>query len=204
MFYYLLKFILGPISKLIWVKRIDGLINIPKSGPVIIAANHQSYFDFLLLVAVCPRRIYFLAGEVFFKKWWWRPLVKWTGQIRVNRDQKDKSASVNKAIDVLKNEQVLGIFPEGTRSKDGQLQKAYGGVVKLALKANAPIIPVGISGTYQIMSRHMNSPKFFKIASFKFGEPIVLKESGSNDVDRLRLDIIANERVMSRIKEMLD
>ena len=68
MIYWILKKIFGPFVKLIWIKKAEGLENVPKKGAFIIASNHSSYFDFISLIAVCPRRIYFLAGEVFFKK----------------------------------------------------------------------------------------------------------------------------------------
>ena len=67
MFYWILKKIFGPFVRLIWIKKIKGLNNFPKTGPFIIAANHSSYFDFISLIAVCPRRVYFLAAEKFYK-----------------------------------------------------------------------------------------------------------------------------------------
>ncbi len=101
MIYWILKYTVGILIRIIWVKKVSGLKNIPKNGPLIICANHSSYFDFLTLIAVCPRRIYFLTGEVFFKKWQWRWLVKSTNQIKVDRKSKDKIESVNKVIEYL-------------------------------------------------------------------------------------------------------
>jgi 1-acyl-sn-glycerol-3-phosphate acyltransferase len=66
MFYFLLKTLCSPIFKLIWVKSIQGIENIPKSGPVILASNHESYFDFFIIAITCPRRVYFMAGGIFF------------------------------------------------------------------------------------------------------------------------------------------
>jgi len=103
MFYWILKTLFGPVVRLIWIKKVEGLENIPKKGAYVVAANHSSYLDFFTLAAIWPTRIYFLAGEVFFKKWWWYPLVKFTGQIKVDRDAKDKSISKQKVLDILKN-----------------------------------------------------------------------------------------------------
>lgn len=202
MFYWLLKILIAPIVRLIWVKKVEGLENIPKTGSAIIASNHESYFDFICLLAVCPRRIYFLAGEVFFKKWWWYPLVKFTGQIRVDRDQKNKSAAFNKALEILNQGKVLGIFPEGTRSADGKLQRAYSGVAKLALTAQLPVVPAGISGTFKIMSRYDKYPKFKKICQIKIGEPIDLSQYYNQKDNQEILKFITDQIIMKKIAEL--
>lgn len=181
MIYWILKYTVGTLIKIIWVKKVNGISNIPKKGPFIICANHSSYFDFFTLIAVCPRRIYFLAGEVFFKKWQWSWLVKSTGQIRVDRNSHDKSESINKAIEYLKMSRVIGIFPEGTRSSDGKLQKFYNGAARISIKSHVPILPVGIVGAFEIMSRFDKYPKFKK-CSINIGENIKIND---NDEEKL-------------------
>ncbi|HNV97273.1 MAG TPA: lysophospholipid acyltransferase family protein [bacterium] len=180
MIYWILKYTIGTLIRLIWVRKVTGIENIPKKGSFIICANHSSYFDFFTLIAVCPRRIYFLAGEVFFKKWQWSWLVKSTKQIRVDRDSKDKSESINKAIEYLKEDRLIGIFPEGTRSHDGTLQKFYNGAARIAIQTKAPIIPVGISGAFEIMSRFDKYPKLKK-CNIKIGENISLNNDENNE-----------------------
>lgn len=172
MIYWILKYTIGTLIKIIWVKKVNGISNIPKKGPFIICSNHSSYFDFFTLIAVCPRRIYFLAGEVFFKKWQWSWLVKSTGQIRVDRNSNDKSESINKAIEYLKMGRVIGIFPEGTRSSDGKLQKFYNGAARIAIKSRVPILPVGIVGAFEIMSRFDKYPKF-KRCNINIGQELL-------------------------------
>jgi 1-acyl-sn-glycerol-3-phosphate acyltransferase len=81
MLYWILKTLFSPFFRVIWIKRVEGLQNIPKNGACIIASNHSSYFDFLSLIAVLPRRITFLAAEKFYKNIFWYPLVAGTGQI---------------------------------------------------------------------------------------------------------------------------
>jgi len=202
MFYWILKILIAPIIRLIWVEKVEGLENIPPKGGLIIASNHESYFDFICFTAVCPRRVYYLAGEVFFKKWWWRPLVKLTGQIRVDRDLADKSKSINQAVEILSKGNALGIFPEGTRSADGKLQKAYTGIAKIALTAKAPVIPVGTIGTYEIMSRHENKPHFNKKCKIKIGKVIDLKEYYSQKENPEILKQITNKIIMKKIAEL--
>ncbi len=182
MIFWLIKVTLGNIIKLIWLSGATGLENIPKRGACIICANHSSYFDFLMLAAVCPRRIYFLAGEVFFQKWQWKWLVKITKQIKVDRNSKDKSELIKKVVEYLKEGKVIGIFPEGTRSADGKIHDFYNGAVKIALKSEVPIIPVGIKGTYEIMSKFDKFPKFNKKCNMQFGKLInyVINESSKN------------------------
>lgn len=170
MFYFFSKLLIAPFIKLIWLNRISGLENVLCKN-YIIAANHESYFDFILLYLSWSKSIHFLAGEVFFKKWYWVWLMKLTKQIKVDRSSIDKSSSIKEAIYYLKRNEIVGVFPEGTRSSDGKLQKAYNGSVKLSLLANVPIIPVGIKGTYEIMSRHDKFPSFNK-AEIKVGKPI--------------------------------
>jgi len=183
MFYWLLKLLFAPLVGLVWIKKIEGLKNVPENGPYIIAANHCSYFDFFCLAAIWPARIYFLAGEVFFKKWWWYPLVELTGQIKVDRNSKDKTEAKQKIISILKSGKIVGIFPEGTRSADGRIGKTYTGVAKFALEAQVPVVPVGIKGTYEVMSRHDKHPKFKKNIEIRVGEPMDFKEYYNKEND---------------------
>lgn len=202
MVYWVLKTILGPIFRAIWIKKVEGLQNVPKTGPYIIAANHSSYFDFFSLISAWPARIYFLAGEVFFKKWWWYPLVKFTGQIRVDRNSADKSEAKQKVLALLNNGKIIGIFPEGTRSADGKIGKTYTGIAKFALKAKVPVIPAGIIGAYEVLSRHDKFPKFKKIISIKIGQPIYFNEFYDRaDDDQTLRDL--TDKIMENIKNLI-
>ncbi len=198
MFYQLLKTILRPLIKLLWVREIKGLENLPAQGPVVVAANHNSYLDFFILGALLPRRVYFLAGEVFFKKWWWYPLVKLTGQIKVERyNHSNKSQVVEQAVNLLKEGKVVGIFPEGTRSATGQLGPAFSGVAKIAALGQAVIVPVGISGAFAVWPRQKTLPKLKRIIKVKIGStrsplPITAteeKEQLATYTDNLMQDI---------------
>lgn len=198
MFYWLLKCTFGPIVKLIWVREIKGLENIPTKGPVIIAANHSSYFDFLTTIAVCPRRVYFLAAEKFYKSWFWKPLLVLTGQIKVERNNSDKSEVITAGNSILTRGKVLGIYPEGTRSRDGKMHKAYNGAAKFALENKCDIIPLAIEGTFEILSPADKRPKLGHKCSLTFLEP--LKYESIKDFPAEK---IVQEILMPRIADQL-
>ncbi|MFA6428473.1 MAG: lysophospholipid acyltransferase family protein [Candidatus Buchananbacteria bacterium] len=204
MFYFLLKLFLAPVVKELWVKEIKGLENFPATGPVVVAANHTSYLDFFILAALLPRRVYFLAGEVFFKKWWWYPLVKLTGQIKVERyGGGDKSAVVNTAVEILKQGKILGIFPEGTRSATGEIGSTFTGVARIALAAQCSVVPVGINGAFTVWPRQKNQPNFKKAIIIKIGQPINLSQYYSVVASPEVLRKITDEIVMGEIKKLL-
>ena len=170
MTYKLVHFLLAPIFKK-WIRQVKGLDNIPKRGGVIVALNHKSFFDFLCFTAICPREINFLAAEKFFKSKLWLPLMKLTHQIKVERSAKDKGEVFKNALRVLEEGKILGIFPEGTRSRSGNLQKAYPGVAKLAFWSKVPVIPVGIKGTFNILPPHKKIPRLKK-CTIEIGKPV--------------------------------
>ncbi len=175
--YSIIKKTLGSLVNRVWIDKVEGLENIPKEGPVIIASNHQSYFDFICFTATSPRKVHYLAAEKFYKSRVWRPVMNLTGQIKVDREAHNKSETIGKVYSALRQGRMIGIFPEGTRSADGEIQKPFTGVAKFALNAKVPVIPVGIVGTYDIMSRHDKRPKFRGAkAKIKIGKPIYFSE----------------------------
>lgn len=169
--YLFLRYIVAPLIKLIWIKKVEGLENIPKNGPIIIASNHESYLDFICFWAISPRRIQYLAAEKFYVSKFWRPIMIATGQIKVERKSKNKKIVHEQARYILKNEGVLGVFPEGTRSRTGELGKAFTGVTRFALEAKVSIVPVGMVGTYNILPPHKRIPRL-KRCHIKIDKPI--------------------------------
>ena len=101
--YRLIRGFLSPLVRTLWIRDISGLENIPLSGSAILASNHDSNLDSLMLMTVVKRQIFFLAGEKLFKKWWLGPILKATGQIFVDRNSPDKSEPIKLAQEVLKS-----------------------------------------------------------------------------------------------------
>jgi len=174
--YFMIRKILGPLVRLIWIKKVNGIEKIPVKDSAILAFNHSSFFDFLCFVAVSPRNIHYLAAEKFFNSLLWRPIMNLTGQIEVKRSLKDKRVVHNKVYCHLRNNKLIGIFPEGTRSPDGELGPAFRGVAFYATQMNVPVIPVGLKGTYEVMSRNDKTPKIKKIIEINVGDPISFKQ----------------------------
>lgn len=202
--YSILRKTVGPIIRMVWIDKVEGLENIPKNGPVIIASNHQSYFDFLCFIAASPRKVHYLAAEKFYKSRIWRPIMNITGQIKVERASHDKKGVHDKVYSALEQGRMIGIFPEGTRSSDGEIQKPFTGVAKFALNAKVPVIPVGIIGTYDIMSRHDKRPKFRGAkAKIKIGKPIYFSEYANiqpTDKDYKQV----TDKIMSQVAELAE
>jgi 1-acyl-sn-glycerol-3-phosphate acyltransferase len=193
--YFFVRHIISPIIRFIFIKRVYGIENIPKWGPVIVAFNHQSYFDFICFIAISPRNIHFLAAEKFFANKFWKILMIISGQIKVDRLSRDKNLTHRLVYDHLDAGKMIGIFPEGTRSPDRDLLlKAFTGVAKYSVYKKVPVIPVGIKGTYDVMSKFDRKPKFKKIVEFHIG-----KQIDGHDYLVGRLDEDEYERITNKI-----
>ncbi len=200
--YFFIKITLGTLVRLIWVKKVEGVENIPKDGPIIIAFNHQSFFDFLCFVAISPRKIHFLSAEKFFSHLLWGPLVRLTSQIKVDRQNSDKSDLHELVYEHLINNKVIGIFPEGTRSPyEKEMLLAFTGAAEFAIRGEVPVIPVGIKGTYEVMAKHDKKPKFKKIVTIHIGSPLYFKEYHKSKLDKKTFRLITN-KIMIEIAKL--
>jgi 1-acyl-sn-glycerol-3-phosphate acyltransferase len=150
--------------------RVEGAGFVPAAGPCVLAANHTSYIDPIVLATACPRPVQFIVDREQYH----RPLVHWiaarTGAIPVENDPRDLG-SLRRALLALRQGAVLGIFPEGGRSDDGSLKPAKPGAALLALRAGVPLVPAGIGGAYQAYSRHHRFPRPAPI-TVRFGAPL--------------------------------
>lgn len=181
MFYYVIKAICWLTLKIFWRMEVIGTENIPERGGVIIASNHVSYLDPAVLTASFNRKIYFLTKKEVFKNNFISFLLKNLNAISVDRENADILA-FKRAINILREEKVLGIFPEGARSSNGELQELKLGVIKIAMKTRVPILPVGIIGTHKIYPRSIKFPILFKHKIFvKYGAPQYLDILKSRD-----------------------
>ena len=169
--------VVPPVAKLIWRPTVEGLHNIPATGPVLVAANHLSFADSVVLPIVVPRKVVFLAKEDYFtgtgikgtiSRVWFESL----GCIPVDRDNTTSAiASLDIALQVLARGEAFGIYPEGTRSRDGRLYRGRTGVAWLALTAKVPIVPVGLIGTDEVQPIGSHFPRLAAV-TVAFGRPI--------------------------------
>ncbi len=175
--YRVLHTVVPPLAKGVWRPTVRGLENVPASGGVILASNHLSFADSMVIPIVAPRRVAFLAKSDYFtgtgirgalQRGWFEGL----GMLPVDRDDSRAAiASLDTALQVLGRGEAFGIYPEGTRSRDGRLYRGRTGVAHLALTAGVPVVPVGLVGTERLQPV---GARFLKLAHVEvsFGEPI--------------------------------
>ncbi len=177
MFYVVLKALTTRLTLLIWRPRVEGRENIPERGPVILAANHLSFVDSMIIPMVAPRRVAFIAKAEYFetrgiKGRLMRAFFTAIGAIPVRRgDHRAAMDSLDQSLALINSGGAFVIYPEGTRSLDGRLYRGRVGVGWLALKSGAPIVPVGVSGTERVLPVGAKIPKVVPV-TVRFGEPI--------------------------------
>jgi len=177
---FLCHIFLRPIVDALWIKKVSGFENIPKSN-FILAANHQSHLDQVATGYVCAPKQYHYIGQTDrytgFTKLFLYLLYFLAGVIPVNRkDEKSRKEAAEKAIAALKNEASIVIYPEGTRSRTGELHEGRCGVAKIFLKTGVPILPVGIKGTFDLMPPGKAWPKFKKMIEINVGKPLIFEK----------------------------
>ena len=165
-----------PLRRL-WLNiRLEDEANVPDEGGVVLAANHLSFLDSVLLMYSLPRRVSFLGKAEYLTTWPTRKLFPAAGMIPVDRSGRGVARSLEEANRRLCDGEVVGIFPEGTRSRDGLLHRGHPGVAHLALKAGAPIVPVGIIGSDLAQPPGARVPSCRAPITLRFGAPIGLGE----------------------------
>jgi 1-acyl-sn-glycerol-3-phosphate acyltransferase len=167
------RVVLRPLIRLLWRIDVRGLEHLPDVGPAILCPNHISVIDSFFVPAMLPRRITYVGKAEYLDDWKTRRLFPALGMIPIDRSGGDAAeAALDLAAEVLERGELFGIYPEGTRSRDGLLHKGRTGAARLALRTGAPIIPVGIRGTDRIMPPGARVPRPFRPASVAFGQPI--------------------------------
>lgn len=182
MAYWVLKIVLTPILRILYRVRVEGGQNVPRTGPVILASNHQSFIDSIFLPLSVRRRVTFVAKAEYFESrktaWFFRAV----GMIPLKRDGGSASErALAAAREVLLSGGVLGIYPEGTRSPDGRLYKGHTGVARLAMQCGAPVVPVAQFGTAEVQPIGVTRPRLFKAVRLKMGPPIIIPGRGPDD-----------------------
>jgi 1-acyl-sn-glycerol-3-phosphate acyltransferase len=164
--------VLSPALRLLWHVEVEGIENLPAAGPVILAANHLSFMDSIFLAAGSPRPVAFIAKAEYFETKLGRWAFNRTGQIPLRRGS---PASARHAMAVasewLNAGGTLGIYPEGTRSRDGKLHRGKLGPARLSMETGAPVVPVGLIGTNHVQAPGVRLPRPFRRVTLRFGSP---------------------------------
>ncbi|MGP2438979.1 lysophospholipid acyltransferase family protein [Streptomyces sp. JW3] len=199
MFYHLLKYVLlGPLLRLVFRPRIEGLDQVPASGAAIVAGNHLSFSDHFLMPAVLRRRITFLAKAEYFagpglKGRLTAAFFRSAGQIPVDRSGKEAGrAAVREGLGVLGRDELLGIYPEGTRSHDGRLYKGKVGVAVMALTAGVPVVPCAMIGTFEAQPPGRRLPRVRPI-TIRFGAPLDFSRYAGMEHEKTVLRAVTDE-----------
>ncbi|WP_040159347.1 lysophospholipid acyltransferase family protein [Mobilicoccus massiliensis] len=178
MYYRLARTVSKPLLRAAFRPDVSGIENIPLDGPVIIASNHISFFDSIVIPAASPRQISYLAKSEYFTGHGLRGRINRlffdgiAGAIPVDRDDtRAAHKSLELALGVLSRDGAFGIYPEGTRSRDLRLYRGHTGVGHLVLESGAPVVPVGVRGTEKIQPAGSRFVRPARVA-VRFGRPL--------------------------------
>jgi len=180
-FYLLARFVLRPLVHVIFRPTVTGRENVPLSGPVILASNHLSFIDSIAIPLMAPRKVAYLAKAEYWQGsgisgWVSRTLFTALGALPVEREaSRAAQQALDTAMGVLRAGGAFGIYPEGTRSRDGRLARGKTGVAWLALSADCPVVPVAVRGTDRIQPIGARWPRPHKVY-VTFGEPLTFPE----------------------------
>jgi 1-acyl-sn-glycerol-3-phosphate acyltransferase len=205
-FYLIARFILRPLFLVVFRPHVTGRENVPSEGPFILASNHLSFIDSMAIPLMSPRRVGYLAKSEYFTTpglggWFTRTVFTALGALPVHREtHRAAQEALDTAMTVLNAGGGFGVYPEGTRSRDGRLARGKTGVAWLALTADCPVVPVAILGTDRIQpigSRSIHPHRFSVI----FGQPLTFPEQkGMAGNGRARR--VVTDRIMEAIADL--
>jgi 1-acyl-sn-glycerol-3-phosphate acyltransferase len=191
-----------PVSNRLWHFHLEGFDRLPTDGPAILCPNHVSFLDSAFLMLHVPRNISFVGKAEYMDSWKTKYLFPAMGMIPIDRSGGGKSqAALDTAEQVLRRGELFGIFPEGTRSRDGALYKGRTGAARLAMKVGCPIFPVGVIGTREIQPPDASFPKLRRECTIKIGRPINVERYRDRSDKHLVLRQITDE-LMFEIREL--
>jgi 1-acyl-sn-glycerol-3-phosphate acyltransferase len=200
--YPVAKRILTPLFHRLWSITVEGLERVPADGGAIVCPNHTSVIDSFMLPAVLPRRISFVGKAEYMDSWKTKHLFPALGMIPIDRGG---GTAAERALDtaarVLAKGELFGIYPEGTRARDGKLHKGHTGAARLALRTGSPIVPVGIAGTREVQPPDARLPKPRLPVTIRFGAPIDVERYRGRGDDRMVLRQLTDE-VMFEIRAL--
>jgi 1-acyl-sn-glycerol-3-phosphate acyltransferase len=198
-FYWVVKAILYPFLRLVFRPWAEGTDNVPREGPAIIASNHLSFSDHFFGPLLLPRKVVYLAKAEYFTGRGIKGLVskaffRGVGQIPVDRTGGEASErALRTGLRVLAQGNVLGIYPEGTRTPDGRLYRGKTGVARLALEGRAPVIPCAMLGTYDLQPPGTVMPRLRFRPGTRFGKPLDFSRYYGMESNRLVLRAVTDE-----------
>lgn len=200
--YPVAKAVLTPLFRAGWRFNLEGLENVPASGGAILCPNHTSVLDSFFVPALLPRRVSYVGKAEYMDSWKTRYIFPALGMIPIDREGGDAGErALATAQKILESGQLFGIYPEGTRSRDGRLYRGHTGPARLALRTGAPIIPIGITGAREVMPPDAKFPTLRLPVTIRFGKPIDVERYAGRANDRMVLRQLIDE-VMYEIREL--
>jgi 1-acyl-sn-glycerol-3-phosphate acyltransferase len=206
-FYWVAKYTLGVALKVVFRPWSRGRKNVPRRGPVILVSNHLSFADHFFGPMPLPRKVVFLAKSEYFtgkgiKGLLSRAFFSGVGQIPIDRTGGDASErALRSGLRVLAEGNVLGIYPEGTRSPDGRLYKGKTGVARLALESRASVVPCAMIDTFEFLPPGSLHPQLKIRPGVIFGQPMEFSRYYGKESDRSALRAVTDE-IMAEIAKL--
>jgi 1-acyl-sn-glycerol-3-phosphate acyltransferase len=205
-FYWVVKAIIAPVLRVLFRPWAEGTDNVPRQGPAILASNHLSFSDHFFAPLPLPRKVVFLAKSEYFtghgiKGLMSRAFFRGVGQIPVDRSGGAASErALRTGLRVLAAGELLGIYPEGTRTPDGRLYRGKTGVARLALEAKAPVVPTAMIGGFEFQPPGKLTPRLRIRPGVRFGKPLDFSRYYGLEQDRIVLRAITDEIMYELMK----
>lgn len=201
-----IKAVLGPIMRLMFRTRVEGVENIPGDGPVILAGNHLTFIDSVIMPLTCDRQVFFIGKDEYVTgKGLKGRLMAWfftgVGMVPVDRDGgRGGVAALMTGRRILEEGHVFGIYPEGTRSPDGRLYRGRTGIARLTLMTGAPVVPFAVIGTDKLQPGGAGLPRPGRV-TVRFGEAMEFSRYEGMDRDRYVLRAVTDS-VMTEVMRL--
>ena len=194
--------IISPIVRRLWNFETNGFERLPADGPAILCPNHISFIDSVFLPLLAGRNVSFVGKAEYMDSWKTKHLFPMLGMIPIDRKGGSAAmAALETAAEVVRRGELFGIYPEGTRSRDGKLHKGRTGAARLSIETGAPIYPIGIKGTDLALPADSVRPRFGHTITFSVGRPVRPQRYGAMPERHRALRAMTDE-VMFEISQL--